>query len=170
MESEKGQEAPGVVCEKCGKPMMIRWNKFGRFLGCSGFPECRTTKSLPSEEAKGEKCDLCQAPMVVKSGRLGRFLACTRYPDCRGTRSLPRGNKRLEIPKDFKEDCDKCGMPMRIRYGRRGGFIACSGYPNCKNTRRFPREWFKDLKPAGEESSPAAPEEAPGGDGAEADA
>ena len=166
MESEKGQEAPGVVCEKCGKPMMIRWNKFGRFLGCSGFPECRTTKSLPSEEAKGEKCDLCQAPMVVKSGRLGRFLACTRYPDCRGTRSLPRGNKRLEIPKDFKEDCDKCGMPMRIRYGRRGGFIACSGYPNCKNTKRFPREWLKDLKPAGEESGPAAaPEEAPGGDG-----
>src|SRR6185436_12340715 len=99
MEKEKGQEASGIVCEKCGKPMMIRWNKYGRFLGCAGFPECKSTKSLPSEEAKGEKCDQCQAPMVIKSGRLGRFLACTKYPDCRGTRSLPRGNKRLEIPK-----------------------------------------------------------------------
>jgi DNA topoisomerase-1 len=162
MESEKGQEASGVACEKCGKPMLVRWNKYGRFLGCSGFPECRSTKSLPSEEAKGEICDLCKAPMVIKSGRLGRFLACTRYPDCRGTKSLPRGNKRLEIPKDWKEDCDKCTKPMRIRYGRRGGFIACSGYPDCKNTKRFPREWFKDLKAEGGESAPAAPTEEAG--------
>jgi DNA topoisomerase-1 len=158
MESEKGQEASGVVCEKCGKPMLVRWNKYGRFLGCAGFPDCRNTKSLPSEEAKGEKCDLCQAPMVIKSGRLGRFLACTRYPDCRGTKSLPRGNKRLEIPKDWKEDCEKCTHPMRIRYGRRGGFIACSGYPDCKNTKRFPKEWYKDLKPEGEAAPPAAEE------------
>ncbi|HYF01050.1 MAG TPA: type I DNA topoisomerase [Planctomycetota bacterium] len=155
MESEKGQEASGVVCEKCQKPMLIRWNKYGRFLGCSGFPECRNTKSLPSEEAKGEKCDQCQAPMVIKSGRLGRFLACTRYPECRGTKSLPRGNKRLEIPKDWAEACDKCTKPLRIRYGRRGGFIACSGYPDCKNTRRFPKEWYKDLKQEGEGAPPA---------------
>jgi DNA topoisomerase-1 len=151
MESEKGQEAPGITCGKCGKPMMLRWNKFGRFMGCSGFPECKSTKSLPSEEAQGETCDLCQAPMVVKSGRLGRFLACTRYPDCRGTRSLPRGGKRLEIPRGWKEDCEKCGKPLRIRYGRRGGFIACSGYPDCKNTRRFPRDWHRELKFPGEE-------------------
>jgi DNA topoisomerase-1 len=157
MESEKGQEASGEVCPKCGKPMMIRWNKYGRFLGCSGFPECKNTKSLPSEEAKGEKCDQCQSAMVIKSGRLGRFLACTRYPDCRGTRSLPRGNKRLEIPKDWKEDCEKCGKPFRIRYGRRGGFIACSGYPDCKNTRRFPKEWYKDIKQEGEASAEAPP-------------
>jgi len=146
--------------------MMVRWNKYGRFLGCAGFPECKNTKSLPSEEAKGEKCDQCQSPMVIKSGRLGRFLACTRYPDCRGTRSLPRGNKRLEIPKDWKEDCEKCGKPFRIRYGRRGGFIACSGYPDCKNTRRFPKEWYKDIKPDGESATPeAAP---PSDDSAEA--
>jgi DNA topoisomerase-1 len=155
MESEKGQEAAGVACEKCGKPMLIRWNKYGRFMGCSGFPECRNTKSLPSEEAKGEKCDQCGAPMVIKSGRLGRFLACTRYPECRGTKSLPRGNKRLEVPKDWAENCEKCGKAFRILYGRRGGFIACSGYPDCKNTRRFPREWYKDLKPEGEASAPA---------------
>jgi ssDNA-binding Zn-finger/Zn-ribbon topoisomerase 1 len=102
--------------------------------------------------------------MVIKSGRLGRFLACTRYPDCRGTRSLPRGNKRLEIPKDWKEDCDKCGKPMRIRYGRRGGFIACTGYPDCKNTKRFPKEWYKDVsKPEGAE----APADAAGDNGKE---
>jgi DNA topoisomerase-1 len=151
MESEKGQEAPGITCEKCGKPMMIRWNKHGRFMGCSGFPGCKSTRSLPSEEAKGEACGLCRAPMVVKSGRLGRFLACTRYPDCRGTRSIARGGKRLEIPREWKEDCEKCGKPLRIRHGRRGGFIACSAYPACKNTRRFPRDWSRDLKLPGED-------------------
>ncbi|MFN3483882.1 MAG: type I DNA topoisomerase [Planctomycetota bacterium] len=175
MESEKGQEAEGVVCDKCGRPMLVRWNRYGRFLGCSGFPECRGIKHLPSPEVKGEKCDQCGAPMVIKSGRLGRFLACTRYPDCRGTKSLPRGNKRVEIPKDWKEDCEKCGRPLRIRYGRRGGFIACSGYPECKNTRRFPREWFKEIRPPGEEGAPAAaqgtvsdePEESDGSESAE---
>ncbi len=164
MESAKNQEVPGVVCEKCGRPMVVRWNKYGRFLGCSGFPECRTTKSIPSEEARGEKCDLCGAPMTIKAGRLGRFLSCTRYPDCRGTRSLPRGNKRVEVPKDFKEDCDKCGKPMRIRYGRRGGFIACTGYPACKNTKRFPREWYKDVRNREDGEGPAGDEPAADGD------
>jgi DNA topoisomerase-1 len=153
MESEKGQEMSGEVCPKCGKPMMVRWNKYGRFLGCAGFPECKQTKSQPSEEARGEKCDQCQSPMVIKSGRLGRFLACTRFPDCRGTRSLPRGNKRLEIPRDWKEDCEKCGRAFRIRHGRRGGFIACSGYPDCKNTRRFPKAWYQDLRTEGDSAS-----------------
>jgi DNA topoisomerase-1 len=157
MESEKGQEASGEICPKCTKPMMVRWNKYGRFLGCAGFPECKNTKSLPSEEAQGETCDQCQSLMVIKSGRLGRFLACTRYPDCRGTRSLPRGNKRLEIPKGWKEDCEKCGRPFRIRYGRRGGFIACSGYPECKNTRRFPKDWYKDIRSEGEAAAEAPP-------------
>ena len=159
MASEKGQEAPGVTCEKCGKPMMIRWNKYGRFMGCAGYPDCKSTRSMPSEETEGEKCDLCQAPMVIKSGRMGRFLACSRYPECRSTRSLPKGGKRLEIPKGFKEDCDKCGKPMVIRYGRRGGFIACSGYPDCKNTKRFPGDWYEDVKPP----------ESEGGDGTNED-
>jgi DNA topoisomerase-1 len=167
MESEKGQEATGVVCEKCGKPMLIRWNKYGRFLGCSGFPECKSTKSLPSEEAKGEKCDQCGSPMVVKSGRFGRFLACTKYPECRGTKSLPRGGKRIEIPKDWKQDCDKCGKPMKVRYGRRGPFIACTGYPDCKNTQRLPKEWLKEVKPAEGDASPPTPEETSEGDGAD---
>ena len=150
MGSEKGREATGVVCEKCRKPMQLRSNKFGRFLGCAGFPECRSTKPLASEEFEGETCDLCQSPMGVKSGRRGRFLACSKYPECRGARSLPRRIKGLEIPKGWKEICDKCGKPLRIRYGRRGGFIACSAYPDCKNTRRFPREWYKEVRAEGD--------------------
>ncbi len=141
MEDEKGQEVPGKTCEKCAKPMLVRWNKHGGFLGCSGYPGCRGTQPLPGGATPGASCELCRAPMIARSGRLGRFLGCTRYPDCKGTRSLPRGGRRLKIPGDYKEDCDKCGKPMRIRRGRRGGYIACSAYPACKNTKRFPRDW-----------------------------
>jgi len=144
MDSEKGQEATGELCEKCGKAMVVRWNRHGRFLGCSGFPECKSARPLDSEEATGETCELCQAPMRIKAGRRGRFLGCSKYPECRGTRPLPKGNSRVRIPTGWKEDCGKCGKPLRIRYGRRGGFIACAGYPDCKNTRRFPRDWNKE--------------------------
>jgi DNA topoisomerase-1 len=153
MGSEKGQEASGEICPQCGKPMLIRWNKQGRFFGCSGYPECKGTKALASEEVQGETCDRCASPMVIKSGRKGRFLSCTKYPGCRGARPLPRKNSRHDIPKGWKEDCEKCGRPLGIRYGRRGGFIACSGYPDCKNTRRFPRAWEKDFKSAGTSST-----------------
>ncbi len=156
MESEKGRETPGVACGKCGKPMVIRWNKHGSFMGCSAYPECKGTKSLSPEESTGETCELCQAPMVTRTGRLGRFLACTRYPDCRGTRSLSRGIPRVQVPKGWKEDCEKCGKPLQIRRGRHGGFISCSAYPVCKITRRFPGEWRNELGDRGS----AAPEPA----------
>jgi len=146
MGSETGGPATDEVCEKCGKPMLLRSNKAGRFLGCSGFPECKSTKPLAGDEVSSETCDLCEAPMVVKSGKRGKFLACTKYPDCRGARSLPRRIKGLEIPRGWKEDCDRCGKALRIRYGRRGGYIACAAYPVCKNTRRFPRVWYKDAR------------------------
>ena len=105
MESEKGQEASGELCEKCGKAMLVRRNKHGRFLGCSGYPECKSTRPLDPEEATGETCELCQAPMRIKAGPRGRFLGCTKYPECRGTRPLPRGKSRVQIPAGWKEDC-----------------------------------------------------------------
>jgi len=143
MGSEKGGKEAVDACEKCGKPMVLRSSKAGRFLGCSGYPDCKGTRPLAGDEVQGEVCDLCGSPMAVKSGKRGKFLACTTYPECRGARSLPRRIKGLEIPKGWKEDCDKCGKPLRIRHGRRGGYIACAGYPVCKNTRRFPKLWYK---------------------------
>ncbi len=157
MESAKGQ-APAVeqLCEKCQKPMVIRWNKSGKFLGCSGFPECHSTKSLSEPESTNETCEKCNSAMVIRSGRRGRFMACSAYPACRNTRPVPRGNKRVVVPPGFKEACDKCGKEIVVKYGRRGGFLACSGYPECKNTKSFPKEWIVELKPAeGAEGTPA---------------
>jgi DNA topoisomerase-1 len=158
MESVKGTEPdPPVPCEKCAKPMLIKWNRYGKFLACSGYPECKSTKPLQTAEAAGEKCDRCQSPMTVKSGRFGRFLACTKYPECKGTRPLSRGKKRLRVPEGWSQICDKCGKTMVIRHSRRGPFIACPGYPDCKNTARIPKEWMVD--PASE-GAPGAPAEA----------
>jgi DNA topoisomerase-1 len=151
MESVKSQEPEvPVPCEKCAKPMLIRWNRFGKFLGCSGYPECKSTKSLQAPELAGEKCDKCGADMVIKSGRFGRFLACSKYPECKNTRPVPRGNRRLAVPKGWEQKCEQCGLAMIVRYGRRGAFIACTGYPNCKNTARVPKEWYQTVKPPGE--------------------
>jgi DNA topoisomerase-1 len=152
MKSEKGQEMEGAdPCATCGAPMVIRWNKSGKFLGCSAFPECRFTQSLTEPEEVGENCEKCGMSMVVKMGPRGKFVACSGYPDCRNTRPLYKGKRKVKIPEDFAEACEKCGETMAIKYGRRGGFIACSGYPNCKNTRSFPKEWYvtvEDTKPA----------------------
>ena len=159
MESAKGTEpVPPVPCEKCGRPMLIKWNRYGKFLACSGYPECKSTKPLQTAEAAGEKCDRCGAPMTVKSGRFGRFLACTKYPECKGTRPISRGRKRLRVPDDWKQICDKCGKTMVIRHSRRGPFIACPGYPDCKNTIRIPKEWMVDPASEGTAAPVAEPE------------
>jgi DNA topoisomerase-1 len=75
-------ELAGVDCEKCGKPMLIRLGKFGKFMACSGFPECRNTK--PILRTVGVPCPLChEGEVVVKKTRKGRpFYGCSRYPEC----------------------------------------------------------------------------------------
>jgi DNA topoisomerase-1 len=79
----KPQDIPTEsACEKCGKPMVIRWGRHGRFMACTGFPECKTTRPLDGETPPAaaveteEKCPKCDSPMVLKSGRFGKFLAC----------------------------------------------------------------------------------------------
>ena len=133
-------EATGLVCEKCGEPMVVRSGRTGRFLGCSDYPKCKNAKPLPGEEPEKTDifCEKCERPMVIKAGRYGKFLSCTGYPECKNARPLP-GDER-EQPEETDEVCDKCERPMVIRSGRRGKFLACTGYPKCKNTRPLPSE------------------------------
>jgi DNA topoisomerase-1 len=81
------EEENGEVCEKCGEPMKIRWGKYGRFLGCSGYPKCKNIKNIKSMEvprALGISCPVCGAGSVVerktKRGKL--FYGCNRFPEC----------------------------------------------------------------------------------------
>jgi len=122
------QEKTDEKCEKCGRPMVVRWGRHGKFLACSGYPECKSTKPLEgSEEAQevSEKCDKCSSPMVVKRGRYGTFLACSAYPDCKNTKALVKSTG-VKCP-------EKCGGELVERRSKsRRIFYSCSKYPKCK--------------------------------------
>jgi DNA topoisomerase-1 len=125
-------EETDQVCHECGSPMVIRWGRFGKFLACSRYPECKGSRPLESEQAElpvtDELCPECGSPMAVKVGRFGRFLACTRYPECKG--SKPLLNK-------IGVDCPECGGALVQRKARgRGGrvFYGCANYPTCTFT------------------------------------
>jgi len=76
-------EQTDIVCDKCGSAMIIKHGKFGAFLSCSNYPECKNTKPLKQPETTQKKCDKCGSAMVVKRGRYGLFLACSNYPECK---------------------------------------------------------------------------------------
>jgi DNA topoisomerase I len=134
MRDVKRQElATDLVCEKCGKPMVIKWGRMGEFLACSGYPECRNTMNFRREDGAivpvkeeeittDEKCPTCGSPMLVKRGRFGRFLACSRYPECKTSRPMSIG---VSCPKG-------CGGYVTERRSKRGRtFYGCSSYPGC---------------------------------------
>ena len=129
-------EESGDICENCGKPMLIRWGKNGRFLACSGFPACKNAKPLNGEEnveESNEKCPKCGKALLIKEGKLGKFLACSKYPDCKYTKPLSLG---IECPKD------DCGGEIIQRQSKRGKvFYGCSNYPKCDFA-----SWDKPLK------------------------
>jgi DNA topoisomerase-1 len=138
----KRMEVPtDLICEKCGKPMVIKWGKHGRFIACTGYPECTNTRELAPDDGSGvteqdetEYCENCGRPMVLKKGRFGQFLACSGYPDCKTTKQLGAAQKPQDVPLD--EKCPNCGSNMVRKYGRYGEFVACSNYPTCKYVKQ----------------------------------
>ncbi|MSU75367.1 MAG: type I DNA topoisomerase, partial [Candidatus Magasanikbacteria bacterium] len=89
------EEKTDEVCAKCGKPMVIKMGRFGKFLACTGYPECKTTKPMPGDEKAApmaeptdEKCEKCGEPMLKKMGRYGPFLGCSGYPKCKNLKGI----------------------------------------------------------------------------------
>ncbi|MGA2192394.1 MAG: type I DNA topoisomerase [Nitrospirota bacterium] len=130
MRNIKREETPtDIPCEKCGKMMVIKWGRNGKFLACPGYPECKSTRELPENEkapqaveTTDEKCPKCGSPMVVKSGRFGKFLACSAYPSCKTTKPISLG-----------VDCPKCKEGFLSEKRTKSGktFFGCSNYPKC---------------------------------------
>jgi len=115
------------ICELCGRPMAIKWGRFGEFLACTGYPECTHSRPLKKDEedqaVNDEFCPICNSGMVVKTGRFGRFLACERYPECKGTKTFL--NK-------IGVNCPQCdGAVVERRTKGRRTFYGCSNYPRC---------------------------------------
>ncbi len=134
------------ACEKCGRPMVVKQGRFGPFLGCSGYPECKNIVNIKKDEngaitpVKQElsdtACNKCGLPMLVKRGKFGPFLGCSGYPECKNIVRTKKGadaTASSPAPEMTETPCDKCGRPMAIKRGRFGRFLGCSGYPECKN-------------------------------------
>jgi len=143
------EEQTDEVCDKCGKPMVLKWGRYGKFLACSGYPDCKNTRQLAGVEGDGgpelhedvakEVCPNDAQPMVLKKGRFGPFLACSNYPECKVTKRLVRGAEgklQVEQLQPIDEACPECTKPLMWRRGRFGPFIACSDYPNCKYIKK----------------------------------
>ncbi len=114
-------------CPKCGRPMVTRWGKYGKFLACSGFPECKYSENLEIQFSK-KNCPKCGRVLVVKKGKFGEFLACSGYPECKHTENLSH-----DIP------CPVCSGTVLIFSGKRGKLYKCrdcgfsSFYPPIEN-------------------------------------
>ncbi len=140
-------EETDIICDKCGRKMIVKNGRFGKFAACPAYPMCRNTKPLTKQkdegaesgdsEANGEneasakraavvadfKCELCGADMVMRSGRYGSFFACSRFPECSFTK---------QKTKDIGVPCPKCGAKIVMKNGKnRTLFYSCEKYPEC---------------------------------------
>ncbi len=130
-------------CPECGKPLLIRLGRYGKFMACSGYPECKFSKPVEGKKEDGEvakangemesvkeaeavKCEKCGGKMILKEGRFGKFLACENYPKCKNTKAIVQSS-------GIK--CPECGegelVEKRTKKGRM--FWGCSRYPKCKH-------------------------------------
>lgn len=133
------------VCDKCGASMIVKLGKYGRFLSCSKFPDCKGMKSISEEIDEKfkekylipKKCEECKGQMILKTGKYGKFWACENYPDCKHIVGLL-----------LNEKCPECGENLVERKGKWGrSFTGCSGYPDCK----YIKKEIKKKKEDGEE-------------------
>jgi DNA topoisomerase-1 len=133
------EEPTGEMCPKCEKPLVMKWGKHGKFIACTGYPECTYTREPDNtdvevaEQGEEEYCENCGRPMVLKKGRFGTFLACSGYPDCKTTKQIG-GTQKKDQPLD--EKCPQCQSNLVLKFGRFGEFTACSNYPTCKYVKQ----------------------------------
>lgn len=152
-------EPSDYVCENCGKPMVYRLGKNGRFLACTGYPDCKMAKNVDKDGKIIEpvhvdaKCEKCGKPMALRKSRMGPFLGCSGYPECSST--MPCNEEGIPLrrvkPEDIKETCPDCGAPMQVKFARGRSFLGCSKYPECKATSQVPADIYIE-KPKPEEA------------------
>ena len=132
--TEPSQDEEAENCENCGKPMVVKRGRFGQFLACSGYPDCKTTRKIietkqglsaaKPDQLLDEKCANCESQLVIKQGRFGEFTACSSYPTCKYVKLKSTG---VSCPKD--------GGDIVERKTRRNiPFYGCSNYPDCDFT------------------------------------
>jgi len=145
------------ICETCGAGMVIKFGRFGQFLACANYPECKTTREVAAKqpavssqqsaengEVKTEAeeipvCELCGKDMALKRGRFGTFYGCTGYPECKNIRKIDKksgATVQTAPPVELDEICPKDGAKLVRRQGRFGEFVSCANYPKCDYVKR----------------------------------
>jgi DNA topoisomerase-1 len=129
MANEKQGTPTGEACPECGGELIERRGRFGKFIACSTYPDCRYTRDLSGgeraeDEPTNETCPTCSRPMVIKRGRFGKFIACSGYPECKTTKPVTLG---IACP---EPGCTGELVERRSKRGRT--FYGCSAYPGCK--------------------------------------
>lgn len=124
-------------CPKCEKPLCSKLGRNGKFIGCTGYPECNYTRNINEdgsesetgepEIVEGRECPKCQSPMIYRVGRYGKFIGCSGYPKCKHI-------EPLEKPEDTQVTCPECKKGTMTKRKSRYGtyFYSCSEYPSCK--------------------------------------
>jgi DNA topoisomerase-1 len=126
LDPDKPDMDEAVMCDNCGRPMVLKKGRFGQFLACSAYPDCKTTKQLGAAQQQDvpldEKCPNCGSNMVRKYGRYGEFVACSNYPTCKYVKQKTIGVK-----------CPNCseGEVVERRSKRGKTFYGCNRYPDC---------------------------------------
>ncbi|MEO8724583.1 MAG: type I DNA topoisomerase [Acidobacteriaceae bacterium] len=117
-------------CPNCNRVMVLKRGRFGQFMACTGYPDCKTTRQLTATKATApipldEKCPKCDRNLVLRTGRFGEFVACSGYPKCKYVKQNFIG-----------VTCPKCGEgEIAEKKARRGNlFYGCSEYPKCDFT------------------------------------
>jgi DNA topoisomerase-1 len=158
------------TCPDCGKPLVYRFGKSGRFLSCSAFPGCKYACPCDSEgkiiqdERTEHKCPNCGKDMVLKRGRFGAFLGCSGYPECKTILRMDKDGNILPPktpPKSTGLKCHKCKEgELVIRQSKRGPFLGCNRFPKCRTIVSIKQlESLKQLQAEGK-WPPESPEEA----------
>lgn len=157
--AEKVIEMVGKPCPKCGKDLIYRYSKTGKFIGCSGYPECDFIEQ-PKEESdklqylrdkyEGKPCpDWIDGTIVVKTGRFGPFLASSKYPEVKWIGKI-QSEKDEVLEQIVKEQWllvdEATGEEMVIKNSKRGPFLAAKKYPEVKIAKNIPKSVWDELK------------------------
>jgi len=148
MKHAKAETKPSeYTCPNCGKKLVYRFGRNGRFLSCSGYPDCKFTSPCDNngkmivDEVTEHKCPTCGKPMKKKQSRFGVFLGCSDYPNCRTTLRIDKSGSIIPPkapPQPTGIKCYKCSDgQLVIRQSRKGPFLGCNRFPKCRTIVSF---------------------------------
>ncbi len=167
-------EKIGEKCPECEEgELVIREGRYGKFISCDTYPECKYTRPLEENkkeepELLEEECPECGSPLVKRKNRFGKyFIGCSTFPKCRYLRNINDDGSELTEeqkaeqaknarpkPELLEEKCPDCGEPLLKRKNRRGQyFIGCSGFPKCRYIRNIDEEEDSEEEQVNEETS-----------------